>query len=272
MKKKRKIFSPIYLTLVLLVMYLPILMVVIYSFNSGRTIGAWQGFTTAWYSRLLGNTLMGDALKNSLVLALWSMCLSGIIGTLGAIGMAKNHFHGQTVLETLSTLPMMIPEIILGMAYLAIFSGIGLSLGMPTLVITHTTFCVPYVYINVRSRLVGMDPAIEEAARDLGAGPWRVLRDITLPLIAPSVASGMLLALAMSLDDVVISFFVTGATTTTLPLKVYTGLRNGGTPEINALCTLLLGAVFLFVAIAQLWQARQRLKREHEQNQPEARD
>lgn len=267
MKRKRKVFSPTYLTLVLTVMYLPILMVVIYSFNSGRTIGAWQGFTTSWYSRLLGNALMGDALKNSLVLALWSMCLSGVIGTLGAIGMAKNHFRGQMALETLSTLPMMIPEIILGMAYLAIFSAIGIPLGMPTLVITHTTFCVPYVYINVRSRLVGMDPAIEEAARDLGAGPWRVLFDITLPLIAPAVASGMLLALAMSLDDVVISFFVTGATTTTLPLKVYTGLRNGGTPEINALCTLLLGVVFLVVAAAQLGQAYARHKKERDERQ-----
>ena len=133
------------------------------------------------------------------------MALAGVIGTLGAIGMAKSHFRGKGALETLSTLPMMIPEIILGMAYLVIFSAVGIPLGMPTLVVTHMTFCVPYVYINVSSRLVGMDPSVEEAARDLGAGPWRVLLDITLPLVAPAVASGMLLALAMSLDDVIIS-------------------------------------------------------------------
>ncbi|MBP3655918.1 MAG: ABC transporter permease, partial [Clostridia bacterium] len=154
------------------------------------------------------------------------------------------------------TLPMMIPELVLGMAYLALFTGVGVKLGMGALVATHTTFCVPYVFINVKSRLVGMDPAIEEAARDLGASPLRVLRDITLPLIMPAVISGMMLAAAMSLDDVVISFFVTSAETTTLPLKIYTGLKSGGTPEINALSTLMLGAIFLFVALSQFISAR----------------
>ena len=255
-RKKHKIFSPIYLTLVLLILYLPILIVILYSFNDARTIGSWAGFTTMWYKRLLSNALMGDALKNSLILAAWSVGLSGIIGTLGAIGMARSHFRLKGRLETVSTLPMMIPEIILGMAYLAIFSAVGIPLGMPTLVITHTTFCIPYVFINVKSRLTGMDPAYEEAARDLGARPLRVLWDITLPLLMPAVLSGMLLAFAMSMDDVVITFFVTGATTTTLPLKVYTGLKSGGTPEINALCTLMLGAVFIIVAFSQLLSVR----------------
>ena len=132
----------------------------------------------------------------------------------------------------------------------------GVKLGMGALILTHTTFCIPYVFINVKSRLVGMDPALEEAARDLGASPMRVLRDITLPLIMPSVVSGMMLSAAMSLDDVVISFFVTSAETTTLPLKVYTGLRSGGTPEINALSTLMLGAIFIAVALSQLVRAR----------------
>lgn len=257
-RKKRKIFSPIYLTLVLLVLYLPILIVVLYSFNNARTIGAWAGFTTMWYDRLMSNALMGDALRNSLILAAWSVGLAGVIGTLGAIGMARSHFRLKGTLETVSTLPMMIPEIILGMAYLAIFSAVSIPLGMPTMVIAHTTFCIPYVFINVKSRLAGMDPAYEEAARDLGAKPLRVLLDITLPLLMPSVLSGMLLAFAMSMDDVVITFFVTGATTTTLPLKVYTGLKSGGTPEINALCTLMLGAVFIIVATAQLLSARNR--------------
>ena len=142
------------------------------------------------------------------------------------------------------------------MAYLALFTAAGVKLGMGALVLTHTTFCVPYVLINVKARLSGMDPALEEAARDLGASPARVLRDVTLPLILPSVASGMMLSAAMSLDDVVISFFVTSAETTTLPLKIYTGLRSGGTPEINALSTLMLGAIFLIVAVSQLIGAR----------------
>ena len=255
-KKKRKIFSPIYLTLVLIILYLPILMVVIYSFNAGRTIGAWQGFTTNWYTRLFNNALMADALKNSLILAGLSAGLAGVIGTLGAIGLAHGHIRGGNFIESLATLPMMIPELVLGMAYLAVFTAVGFKLGMTALVLTHTTFCVPYVFINVKSRLVGMDPAIAEAARDLGASPLRVLRDITLPLIMPAVISGMMLAAAMSLDDVVISFFVTSAETTTLPLKIYTGLKSGGTPEINALSTLMLGAIFLFVALSQFISAR----------------
>ena len=255
-RRKRKLFSPIYLTLVLIILYLPILMVIIYSFNAGRTIGAWQGFTTGWYTRLFGNALMADALKNSLILAVLSSALAGIIGTLGAIGLTRSHFRSAGLVETVATLPMMIPELVLGMAYLALFTAIGVKLGMGALILTHTTFCIPYVFINVKSRLIGMDPALEEAARDLGASPMRVLRDITLPLIMPSVVSGMMLSAAMSLDDVVISFFVTSAETTTLPLKVYTGLRSGGTPEINALSTLMLGAIFLAVALSQLLRAR----------------
>ena len=255
-RRKRKLFSPIYLTLVLIILYLPILMVIIYSFNSGRTIGAWQGFTTSWYTRLFGNALMADALKHSLILAALSSALAGIIGTRGAIGLTRSHVRGAGLVETVATLPMMIPELVLGMAYLALFTAVGVKLGMGALILTHTTFCIPYVFINVKSRLIGMDPALEEAARDLGASPMRVLRDITLPLIMPSVVSGMMLSAAMSLDDVVISFFVTSAETTTLPLKVYTGLRSGGTPEINALSTLMLGAIFLAVALSQLLRAR----------------
>ena len=259
-RRKRKIFSPVYLTLVLIVLYLPILMVVIYSFNSGRTIGSWQGFTTNWYSRLFSNALMADALKNSLVLAVVSSLLAGGIGTLGAIGLARSHLKLGGAVETLATLPMMIPELVLGMAYLSVFTAVGFKLGMGALVLPHTPVCIPYVLINVKSRLIGMDPSLSEAARDLGASPARVLKDITLPLVFPAVLSGMMLSAAMSLDDVVISFFVTSAETTTLPLKVYTGLRSGGTPEINALSTLMLGVIFISVAATQLITARSNAK------------
>lgn len=150
----------------------------------------------------------------------------------------------------------MVPEIILGMAYLAFFSFLRLPFGMLTLVLAHTTFCVPYIFINVKARLAGLDPAIGEAARDLGASAPRAFFDITLPLIAPSILSGALLAFAMSMDDVVISFFATGAQTSTLPLQIYSMLKMGVTPEINALCTLMLGAVFLIVAVGRLVSAR----------------
>ena len=145
----------------LLILYLPILMVIIYSFNAGRTIGAWQGFTTGWYTRLFGNALMADALKNSLILAAVSAGFAGVIGTLGAIGLAHHRLRAGGFIESLATLPMMIPELVLGMAYLALFTAVGVKLGMGALIATHTTFCVPYVFINVKSRLIGMDPAIE---------------------------------------------------------------------------------------------------------------
>jgi spermidine/putrescine transport system permease protein len=238
-------------------MYLPILIVVLYSFNASKSSGMWTGFTTDWYAKLFRDRGMHQALINSLELASWSVSAAGIVGTLGAVGMAKMNFRGKGALETVSTLPIMIPEIILGMAYLAIFSAVGLPFGMPALVIAHTTFCIPYVFINVKGRLVGTDPALEEAARDLGAAPLPVFFTITLPLVMPAVVSGMLLSLAMSLDDVVISFFVTGPTTNTLPLKIFSGLKTGVTPEINALCTLMLGAVFLLAAVSQLLRARQ---------------
>lgn len=256
MKKKKKIFSSIYLTVVLIALYLPILMVVLYSFNAGRSPSSWQGFSTVWYERLFQNALMGSALKNSLILAALSSGLAGIVGTMGAMAMAHSRFRGFGALETVATLPMMIPELVLGMAYLALFTAVGIPLGMGAMVLTHTAFCIPYVFINVKARLIGMDPSLAEAARDLGASPLRVFLDITLPLISPAIVSGMMLAAAMSLDDVVISFFVTNAEANTLPLKVYTGLRSGGTPEINALSTLMLAGIFLIVALSQFFAAR----------------
>ena len=158
--------------------------------------------------------------------------------------MARSRFRTQGLLENVSMIPMMMPEIILGMAYLAFFSIIRIPFGMLTLIIAHTTFCIPYIFINVQSRLVGLDPAYVEAARDLGASPTRAFYDVTLPLITPAILSGALLSFAMSMDDVVISFFVTGTTSNTLPLQVYSMLKMGVTPEVNALCTLMLLMVF----------------------------
>lgn len=253
--KKRSVFSEIYIALVLLLMYLPILVVVIYSFNDTKLFH-WAGFTFAWYEKLFHNAQIISAFWTSLELALTSSLLAALLGTLGAVGLAGKYFRGRGPLENLSMIPIMIPEIILGMAYLAFFSLMGLSFGMLTLVIAHTTFCVPYIFINVKARLLSLDPALAEAARDLGANGRRTFFDITLPLILPSVLSGTLLAFAMSMDDVVISFFATGAETSTLPLRVYSMLKMGVTPEINALCTVMLGAVFLIVAAFRLITAR----------------
>ena len=177
---------------------------------------------------------------NSLILGVASCAVSAVIGTLGAVGLSRIHWKTKGALEYISILPLMIPEIILGMVLMAFFYMLNLPFGMLTLLIGHTVFCVPYILMEVKARLVGMDPSLEEAARDLGATSLRAFRDITLPLIMPAVASGSLLAFAMSMDDVVISIFINGPRLSTLPIKVYTQIKTGVTPEINALCTIML--------------------------------
>ena len=252
MQGKKSRWSPVFLTLVLILMYLPIAVVVLYSFNAnaGRYPSAFTGFSLQYYKGLLNDTKgLLAALKNSLILAGISCGISMVIGTLGAVGMSARKFRLQGAIETLALLPIMVPEIILGMAFLAVFTFAGLRFGMLTLVLAHVTFCTPYVFIIVKGRLAGMDPSLIEASRDLGASPRKAFFTITLPLILPAVLSGVLLAFAMSLDDMVISFFVTGATTTTLPLKVYSSVKTGVSLQVNALCTLTLAAVAIAMAV-----------------------
>lgn len=249
MRRKTKL-PQIYLAILLVLMYLPIVVVVAYSFNISKSTTVWEGLTLGWYVQMFQNRGLLEALKNSLVLGLLSSLSAGIIGTLGAVGMARITWRGKGAVEYLSTLPIMIPEIILGMVFMAFFALLGLPFGMMTLVIGHTVFCVPYVYMMVKPRLVGMDRALGEAAKDLGATEKQAFFDITLPLILPAVVSGMLLAFAMSFDDVVISIFVTGAETNTLPIRIYTQLKSGVTPEINALCTIMLVVTFVVVLLS----------------------
>lgn len=256
MKKRRKSpWAPLYMTLVLILLYLPIVVVVLYSFNANtsRYPNEFTGFSLQFYRALFKDTkgLLG-ALKTSLVLAVSSCGISMVIGTLGAVGMARRKFRGQGAVETLSMLPIMVPEIILGMAFLAVFTAVGLRFGMGTLILAHVSFCTPYIFIIVKGRLAGMDPSLEEASRDLGASPARTFFEITLPLIMPGVLSGVMLAFAMSLDDFVISFFVTGATTMTLPLKIYSSVKTGVSLQVNALCTLILAVVAIAMAFKQL--------------------
>ncbi|MEG1687514.1 MAG: ABC transporter permease subunit [Angelakisella sp.] len=251
MKKQRKITpSGIYLALVLLFIYLPVVVVVLYSFNVSKSDVLWTGFTLDWYRKMAGNRVLMEALKNSMIVAVLSCTVSAVIGTIGAVGLSRWSFRSKGLLENLAMLPIMIPEIILGMVFLAFFSFLHLPFGMLTLIIGHTSFCIPYIFLVVKGRLVGLDPSIGEAARDLGAGEWRMFFDITLPLIAPAVLSGTLLAFAMSLDDVVISFFVTGAQTNTLPIKIYSQIKFGVTPEINALCTVMLLITFVLIFVS----------------------
>lgn len=250
--KNRTRLPQVYLGFLLALMYVPILLVIVYSFNESKISSIWTGFSLKWYGELFRDSAMFEALGNTLVLGVASSLCAGVVGTLGAFGMTKVKFRTKGAVEYISTLPIMIPEIILGMVFLAFFSLLGLPFGMVTLVIAHTAFCIPYVYMLVKARLVGMDKSLEEAAADLGASPVRVFFDITLPLLLPAIVSGMLLAFAMSVDDVIISVFVTGVNTNTLPLKIYTQMKTGITPKINALCTLMFAATLFLCGLAAL--------------------
>ena len=260
----------IYLALILVLMYIPIALVIVYSFNASRLNSTWSGFSLLWYRELFRDRAIFEALRNSLVLAVSSSLSAALIGTLGAVGMEWGKLRARTkaalrpnqgrlgqIIEYLSILPIMIPEIILGMILLAFFSLLGLPLGMLTLVLAHSCFCIPYVYLLVRARLAGLDKSYTEAATNLGAGTWRVFLDITLPLVMPAVISGILLSFAMSFDDVIISIFVTGPRTNTLPIRIYTQLKTGVTPKTNALCSLLfIITVFLCILSAAVSRIR----------------
>ena len=253
MKKKRRIsFSTVYLALGLVIIYLPIALVILYSFNESKLSSVWGGFSLKWYRTLFSDKAMFQALGNSLILGLSASFAAGVVGTLGAVGFDRVRPRSRRVIEYLTSLPLMTPEIILGMVFMAFFGMLGIPFGMGTLILSHTTFCIPYVFMLVQARLVGMDRSLAEAARDLGAGERQVFFTITLPLLLPAIVSGMLLSFAMSLDDVIISLFVTGVNVNTLPIKVYTALKTGVTPEINALCTLLLAATLLLVGLSML--------------------
>lgn len=245
----------LYLGAILLLAYLPLLLVMLYSFNAGRISSVWEGFSLYWYRELLRDRSIFEALRNSAVLALASSSAAAVIGTLGAVGMARTRLRANGVVEYLSTLPIMIPEIILGMVFLVFFSLIGLPFGMTSLIIGHTIFCIPYVFLMVKARLAGMDPSYVEAAKDLGAGEMRAFWDITLPLLRPAIVSGMLLSFAMSMDDVIISMFLTDVHTNTLPIKIYTQLKTGVTPKTNALCALMFGFTLL-LGLLSLWIGR----------------
>lgn len=253
-------FAKVYMAVILGITYIPIVLTVIYSFNASRISSVWDGFSWKWYQELFRDKEMGEALINSFILAISSCFLAVLIGTTGALGMYRRKLRINQAVEYVSTIPIMIPEIILGMVFLAVFSFMNLPFGMLTLIIAHTSFCIPYVFSMVKARLIGMDKSIEEAARDLGASSLRTFWDITLPMIMPSILSGMLLSFAMSFDDVVISIFVTGPRVNTLPIKIYTKMKTGVTPEINALAAIMLLVTVIVIVLGSL--AEQKNKRQ----------
>ena len=251
-KKGKKIGNVIYCALVYLFLFLPISVIVANSFNATTTkpYMSWKGFTFDWYIKLWENTSLLEAFGNTMLLAVISTVLATIIGTLGAIGMYKYKFKGKTIIDGLLYIPIVIPEIVLGIALLTIFAKANIPRGMLTLILAHVSFCIPFVIFNVRASLSGYDHSIEEASMDLGANRLVTFFEVTLPVLAPGIFGGALLAFTISIDDVIISYFVYGQTKT-YPLKVMESVKSGVAPDVNALSTLILIVTILFVVLTQ---------------------
>ena len=231
-------------------LYIPLFIVVLFSFNESKQNAEWTGFTLHWYHELLANGPLWQAALNSLLIALVTAAVSTVLGTMTAMVL---HRHRAPVLQFTTVTPIAIPEILTGISLVLFFNMLDFTLGYVSVTLAHITFCIGFVAIVVRSRLAGMDEALVEAARDLGATPWRAFRDVTLPLIMPGVIAGALMAFTLSVDDFVITFFTAGPNAETLPLTIYSMVKTTIKPDINALSTLLIGLTLLITtAVAKL--------------------
>ena len=236
--------------LVLLFLYTPVIALVVFSFNASEHTAVWRGFTLDWYAKLAGNRDLWRACLISLIVAGCSTLIATVIGTMAALGIERYRFPLRDVFTQIIFLPIIIPDIVMGIALLMFYAQAHIPLGIVSIIIAHVAFNISYVTIIVRARLQGFDRSMEEAALDLGANEWRTFWSITLPLIAPGVVGGALLAFTLSIDDFVISFFTAGVGYTTLPVHIYSKLKFGITPEINAISTLILFNSIALVVLA----------------------
>jgi spermidine/putrescine transport system permease protein len=228
-------------------LYAPILVLVIFSFNSTRSTQVWTGFSTEWYAELIRDQSILEAFRTSMVVGVTATAIATVIGTLTALALTRHDFRGKTFADSAIYAATVMPEIVMGVSLLVFFVAAGLALGVTTIIIAHVAFTVSFVTIVVRARLSGMDRSVEEAALDLGANPVQTFMRVTLPLILPGVMAGALLAFTLSFDDFVITFFVAGVGSSTLPLKIYSMIRFGVSPAINALSTVVLVATMVLI-------------------------
>jgi putrescine transport system permease protein len=250
------------LALGLAFLYAPIAILVVYSFNASRLVTVWGGWSTRWYAALLEDRAMTDAALASLVIALVSAALATVLGTAAALALARfGRFRGRFLLAAMIYAPLVMPEVITGLSLLLLFVAIDLGRGFATIIIAHTTLTMCFVTVIVQSRLAGFDRSLEDAAMDLGCPPGRTFLTVTLPLIMPAVIAGFLLAFSLSLDDLVIASFTTGPGATTLPIRIYSEVRLGVNPEINAVCTLFIAVIAVAVTAASLIGKSQRQER-----------
>lgn len=238
--------------LVFLFLYLPIILLVVYSFNESKLNIVWTGFTWQWYDQLLNNAPLVKALKNSLIIAAFTTVFSVILGTLGAWLLYRYNYPGRRALSTLIFVPMVIPEIIMGISLLIFFATIQFSLGFTSVIISHITFCFPFVLIAVQARLNGLDPFLEEAAMDLGAHPLQAFFQIILPYLMPAIISGALMSFTLSMDEVIVTYFTASPASATLPLKVFGMAKVGLNPMLNAISTVFIVATALLVVASEM--------------------
>ena len=240
-------------------LYLPIVLLVVYSFNDSKLNLYWAGFTTKWYGMLFGNEVLLRAFQNSLIVATTTTALSVVIGTSAAWLLYRYRFPAQQTLGLLIFIPMVMPEVLMGVSLLVLFVSLGIPLGYTTLIIAHTTFCFPFVLVGVQARLQGIDPSLEEAAMDLGATPLKAFWLVIIPYLLPAIVAGALMSFTLSFDEYIVTIFTSGADSQTLPLKVYGMVRVGLNPQLNALSTLFIAATAVLVIASQIFTRRKTL-------------
>jgi putrescine transport system permease protein len=251
--RKLSAFNLTAIVLGLAFLYLPIVILVIYSFNASRLVAVWGGWSTQWYSALLADAPLLDSALISLRLAVVSATAATILGTLAAVALVRHgRFRGRLLFASMIYAPLVMPEVITGLSMLLLFVAIGVDRGFWTVALAHTTMAMCFVAVIVQARLIDFDMNLEEAAMDLGASPLRTFAAVTLPLILPAIAAGWMLAFALSLDDLVIASFTTGPGATTLPIRIYSEVRLGVKPEMNAVCSIMIGVVGVAVIAASL--------------------
>jgi putrescine transport system permease protein len=251
--RKVSAFNLAAIVLGLAFLYLPIVILVIYSFNASQLVAVWGGWSTRWYAELINDAPLLDAAFISIRLALVSASAATILGTLAAVALVRfGRFRGRLLFASMIYAPLVMPEVITGLSMLLLFVAVAIDRGFWTVAIAHTTMAMCFVTVIVQARLVDFDMNLEEAAMDLGASPFETFRAVTLPLILPAIAAGWMLAFALSLDDLVIASFTTGPGATTLPIRIYSEVRLGVKPEMNAVCSIMIGVVGLAVIAASL--------------------
>jgi putrescine transport system permease protein len=246
-------FNIVSLALGLAFLYLPILILVIYSFNDSRLVTVWGGWSLRWYHEFFNDRAMIDAAWMSLRVAVFSASIATLLGTLAAVALSRGErFRGRTLFSGMLYAPLVMPEVITGLSLLLLFVALNAERGFWTVTIAHTTLTMCFVAVVVQSRLGSLDRSLEEAAMDLGCDPVRAFVSVTLPLIAPAIVAGWMLAFTLSLDDLVIASFTTGPGSATLPIRIYSEVRLGVKPEINAICTLVIAVIAVVIVIASL--------------------